>query len=58
MVDYQDPVVLIQDYCAYTFAAKNVSLCSRLTYFDSNSVENLACRGWTLLVCLPRPLVP
>ena len=40
--------------CAYAFAAKYMGSGSQLTSFDSGSVENLACYGGTLLVCLPR----
>jgi hypothetical protein len=56
MVNYHDPVVVAQDYCAHAFAAKYMDSDSgsQLTSFDSGSDENLACCGWTLLVCLPR----
>ncbi|KAI0269734.1 hypothetical protein BGY98DRAFT_1100954 [Russula aff. rugulosa BPL654] len=65
MVNYHDPVVVAQDYCASTFAAKHASSLSRLTSFDSGNIEALACLGWTLLLgvfhysqlragCLPR----
>ena len=53
MVNYHDPVVVAQDYCASTFAAKQASSLSLLTSFDSGTIEALACLGWTLLVCLP-----
>jgi hypothetical protein len=54
MVNYHDPDVVLQDNCAYAFAEKYMGSESQLTFFDSGSVENLACCGWTLLVCLPR----
>jgi hypothetical protein len=54
MVNYQDPDVVLQDTCAYAFAAKYMGSGSQLTSSDRGSVENLACCGWTLLVCLPR----
>ena len=57
MVDYHDPVVVMEDDCAYAFAAKYAGSVSRLASFDSGSVENLACCGWTLLVCLPRQAI-
>jgi hypothetical protein len=50
MVNYRDPAVVVQDTCAYAFAAKRANLESQLTSFYSNSVEDLACRGWSLLV--------
>jgi hypothetical protein len=54
MVNYHDPDVVLQDTCAYAFAAKYMGSGSQLTSFDSGSVEHLACYGWNLLVCLPR----
>ncbi len=54
MVNYHDPAVVVQDSCAYGFAANHVSSWSQLTSVASGIVEALACRGWTLLVCLPR----
>jgi hypothetical protein len=54
MVNYHDPVVVAQDYCAHAFAAKYMDSGSQLTSFDSSRDESLACCGWTLLVCLPR----
>jgi hypothetical protein len=53
MVNYHDPVVVLQDTCAHAFAANYMDSESQLTSFDSSSDENLACCGWTLLVCLP-----
>ena len=53
MVNYQNPDVILQDFCAYAFAAKYKGSGSQLTSFDSDNVETLACSGWTLLVCLP-----
>jgi hypothetical protein len=53
MVNYHDPAVVVQDTCAYAFGAKRAKLLELTrTYFLN--VEVLACRGWTLLVCLPR----
>ena len=57
MVNYHDPVIVMQDNCAYAFAVESVGSVSRLASFDSGSVENLACCGWTLLVCLPRQAI-
>jgi hypothetical protein len=54
MVNYHDPNVVLQDTCAYAFVAKYMGSVSQLTSFGSGSDENLACCGWTLLVCLPR----
>src|SRR6266566_7530518 len=54
MVNYHDPDVVQQDMCAYAFAAKYMGSGSQLTSFGRGSVENRACCGWTLLVCLPR----
>jgi hypothetical protein len=54
MVNYHDPAVVLQDTRTYAFAAKYMGSGSQLTSFDSGSDENLACCGWTLLVCLPR----
>ena len=58
MVNYQDPDVIMQNYCAYAFAEKYMGSGSQLTSFDSGSDETLVCCGWTLLVCLlaRRPL--
>ena len=53
MVNYQDPVIVLQDSCAYTSAAKYMGSGSQLTSFDSGTDQNLACYGWNLLVCLP-----
>lgn len=47
-----DPVAVLQDLCAYAFAAKYMGSGSQVTSFDSGSVETLAYCGWTLLVCL------
>jgi len=58
MVNYHDPSIVAQDYCACTFVAKHVSLWGQLTSIDSGNVKGLACCGWTLLVCLPRPRGP
>jgi hypothetical protein len=52
MVNFHDPDVVMQDYCAYAFAAKYMGSASQLTSFDSGRDENLVCCGWTLLVCL------
>ena len=52
MVNYHNPIVIQQDVCACTFAAKYMDSGSQLTLFDSGRVEFLACSGWTLLVCL------
>ena len=49
MVNYQDPAVLVHDYCANTLEALKLT-----DSFDSGSVGNLACHSRTLLVCLPR----
>jgi hypothetical protein len=54
MVNYHDPDVVQQDDCAYAFAAKYIGSRIQLTSFDSGGVENMACHGRTLLVCLPR----
>ena len=53
MVNYHDPDLVLQDICTYAFAKKYMGSESQLTFFDSGSVKNLACCGWTLLVCLP-----
>jgi hypothetical protein len=53
MVNYHDPVVVARDFCASTFAAKYASSWSQLTSLNSDIIEGLACRGWTLFVCLP-----
>jgi hypothetical protein len=52
MVNYHDPAVVAQDYCAYTFAAKHTSSWSQLISFDSGIIEALA----TCVSALP--LVP
>lgn len=52
MVNYSDPAVILQDGCAYAFAAKRANPESQLTSFYSGIVEDLACRGWSLLVSL------
>jgi hypothetical protein len=54
MVNYHDPDVVLQDACAYAFAARYMGSESQLTSSDRGSDENLACSGWTLLVCLHR----
>ena len=53
MVNYHAHDVVLQDNCTYAFAAKCMGSGSQRTSFDSGIVENLACCGWTLLVCLP-----
>src|SRR5713101_6288829 len=53
MVNFHDPVVEFWDFRAYAFAAKYMDLRSQLTSFDSGSIENLACCGWTVFVSLP-----
>jgi hypothetical protein len=52
MVNYHDPAVFLQDFCAYAFVATYMGSGSQLTSFDRGCVEILACCGWTLLVCL------
>jgi hypothetical protein len=54
MVNYHDPVVILQDVCAYAIAAKYMGSRSQLTFFDRGNVETLAFCGWTLPVSLPR----
>src|SRR5882757_8706967 len=58
MVNYDDPAVVAQDFCAYAFEVKHARSWNQLTSIDSDSVEALACPGWTLLVCLPRRAGP
>ena len=51
MVNYHAPDVVLQGFCAYyAFEAKYMGSESQLTFSDSDSGENLAFCGWTLLV--------
>ena len=53
MVNYHDPVVVTQDYGAYTHPYGEArELVESTDSFDSDIIEALACFGWTLLVCL------
>ena len=52
MVNHRDPAVVAQDSCAYAFAAKHANPESQLTSFYRDNVEDLACRGRSLLVCV------
>jgi hypothetical protein len=52
MVNHRDPDVVAQDSCAYAFAAKHANPESQLTSFYRDNVEDLACRGRSLLVCV------
>jgi hypothetical protein len=61
MVDYGGPAIVMQDACAYAFAAKVRELVEptdAVTSFGSGNVEALACRGWTLLVSRAPPSGP
>ena len=56
MVHYHDPVVLLQDICAYTFVAEYMISQNQLTSLTV-AVSKMkiwhGC-GWTLPVCLAR----
>ena len=54
MVNYRDPVVMLEDFSEYTLAAKHGSSKSLLhSPFDSGSHEVLAYPRWSLHVSLP-----
>jgi hypothetical protein len=55
MVNFQNPVVVVEDVCACAFAEKYRARVADqwLTSFNRDSDENLAYCGWTLLVSLP-----